>query len=358
MAFKEYDCGPPFSPNMFCLRAHPCDIIRHQSKRTNKPRETFANHSRTDRERFANEAEYLRDRIRFQHKPKNFRTCILAESNPFLIVRQQFRYAAVLFVVFVFFCGTAGSFSFWVYAVVSYESWFYAPWGALADTTARCDAHLYYAGVSSESWFYSQWGTCRGIIRAAGCSFFVTANSTAHRARHPIVNWALRAVSPKWCARHPIVNWALRAVSPKWCARHPIANWALRAVSPKWCAQHPIANSALRAVSPKWCTRHPIANWALRAVSPQMVCTTPNRELGVASCFAQMVCATPNRELGIVSCFAQMVCTTPNGIGHCELSRSNCSLKQSSLAIEVAPQAQHLSSIILTRFEWPSKNTA
>ena len=138
MSFEEYDCGSSFSPNMFCLCAHPCRVIRHQNKRTNKTREPFAHHSRTTRKRFANDAEYFRDRIRFQHEPNHSRTCILAESNPFLIVRPQFRYAAPLFVRF---CGAAGSFLF------GCTQWCHMSCGsirrgALAGTTARCDAHL------------------------------------------------------------------------------------------------------------------------------------------------------------------------------------------------------------------------
>ena len=160
MAFKEYDCGPSFSPTMSSLCTHPCRVIRRQSKRTNKPREPFANHSRTDRERFANDAEYFRDRVRFQHKPKNFRTFILTENCRFLIVRRRTSVCYCVCCFLFFLCGLVDEFS-------RLDS----PWGHLPSKTSV----VMYASVLRRGIIEAMVPIHRGTLAAVS-----SARSDAH----------------------------------------------------------------------------------------------------------------------------------------------------------------------------------
>ena len=121
-----------------------------------KCRERLANHSRLTR-------EYFTDRICFQHKPNNCRRCILTENSGFLIVRGQFRYAAALFVSFLF---GWWNFFLWVYAEVYYESWFYS-WCGTCQVKPRGVVLVF----STQGFRTSHGGALRGQNCAAGRSF-------------------------------------------------------------------------------------------------------------------------------------------------------------------------------------------
>ena len=301
-------------------------------KRTNKTRTPL----RTDREHFAKDAEYFRDRIRFQHKPNHFRTCILTENNPLLIVR---RLTSVCCSDFVFFLA-----DWWMFFSLGvrrdHPSHVGFAVGPLPGKTVRWDAHLVYVqniirdlvgftvglvGVSSVRWdahlYYAGFHTSHGCIRSAGtcrvnrtvicCAVFHKSHGGALAVQNVLTKSARRDA---------------RILSPQ-TQQHTVHDTQSRIGHCELFRQM-VCTTLNRELGIACCFA-------------QMVCTTPNRELGIASCFAPngvhdtqsrigccepfrpMACTTLNRELGIASCFAQMVCTTPNR----ELDVASCSPK-------------------------------